>query len=64
MDCDVSPVDQSHEVPFEAVRVTESPAQKVVEPDGVMVAAGLSFTTTEVAALVVEQPAALLTVTL
>jgi hypothetical protein len=46
------------------VSVTELPAQNVVGPEGVMVAVGLAFTVTDVAALVALQPAAFVTVTL
>ena len=47
------------------MRVTLPPAQKVVEPLGVIAGvAGLAFTVTLVAALVVLQPLALVTVTL
>ena len=51
--------------PAGAVRVTEPPVQKVVEPFGVIVGvAGAAFTVTFVAALVALQPLALVTVTL
>ena len=45
-----------------AVKVTEPPSQKVVEPDAVIVATGLANTFTAVGNEVVEQPAALVTV--
>lgn len=64
IDCDVAPVDQSHDVPALAVSVTEPPSQKVVGPEAEIVAAGSAFTVTAVAAEVALQPAALLTVTL
>ncbi len=64
IDCVVAPFDQSHDEPADAVSVTEPPVQNVVGPDAVIVAAGLSLTITEVAALVALQPAALVTVTL
>lgn len=43
--------------------VTELPWQKVVAPDGVIVAEGSGLTVTVVAALVAVQPLALLVVT-
>ena len=64
IDCVVAPLDQSHEEPADAVSVTEPPVQNVVGADAVTVAAGLSLTVTPVAALLVLQPAALVTVTL
>jgi hypothetical protein len=42
----VAPVDQRYDVPPEAVSVTLPPAQKVVGPDGVMVAVGSGLTVT------------------
>src|SRR5687768_14879051 len=40
-DCVVAPLDQSHDAPLFALKVTLPPAQKVVGPDGVMLAAGV-----------------------
>lgn len=40
MDCVVSPELHSHELPALAVSITDSSAQKVVAPEGVIVAAG------------------------
>ena len=60
----VAPFDQRYDEPALAVSVTEPPSQNVVGPDGVIVAAGVAFTVTAVAALVALQPAALVTVTL
>src|SRR5687768_16912061 len=42
-------------MPAGALRVTLPPAQKVVEPEGVMVASGGAFTVTTVGAEVAEQ---------
>jgi hypothetical protein len=42
----VAPVDQRYDVPPEAVSVTLPPVQKVVGPDGVMVAVGSGLTVT------------------
>ena len=41
----------NHEVPADAVNVTEPPVQNVVGPPGVIVAAGNAFTTTSILAL-------------
>ena len=38
MDCVEAPLDQSHDVPLLAVSVTLPPLQKVVGPEGVIVA--------------------------
>ena len=64
IDCVVAPFDQRYDAPALAVSVTEPPVQNVVAPEGVMVAAGAVFTVTVVAADVVLQPLALVTVTL
>ncbi len=64
IDCVVAPFDQSHDEPADAVSVTEPPVQNVVGPDALVVAAGLSFTVTDVAALVALQADALVSVTL
>jgi hypothetical protein len=64
MDCVVSPVDQSHEAPADAVSVTLPPAQMLVGPDGVIAAAGTGLTVTSVAAEVALQFAAVETWTL
>ena len=45
MDCVVSAVDQSHDEPALAVNVTLPPLQKVVGPEGVMVAVGVETLT-------------------
>lgn len=63
MDGVVAPVDQVYDKAAEAVKVTFPPLQKVVGPPAEMVAVGLGFTVTDVAAEVVEHPAALVTVT-
>ena len=60
----VAPFDQRYDEPALAVSVTEPPTQNVVGPEGVIVAVGSAFTVTVVAALVVLQPAALVTLTL
>jgi hypothetical protein len=60
----VSPVDQRYVSPAGAVSVTEPPAQNVVGPEGVMAGVdGFAFTVTAVAAEVVLQPLAFVTVT-
>jgi hypothetical protein len=63
IDCVVAPVDQRYDDPAEAVSVTLPPAQNVVGPPAVMVTVGLAFTVTVVAAEVVLQPLAFVTVT-
>lgn len=45
MDWVVAPVDQSHDAPLFAVRMTLPPAQNVVGPEGVMVAVGVETLT-------------------
>ena len=60
----VAPVDQRYDEPLEAVSVTLPPAQNVVGPPVVIVAIGLAFTVTAVAALVALQPLAFVTATL
>jgi hypothetical protein len=62
--CDVAPVDQKYDDPADAVSVTLPPAQNVVGPPAVIVAAGLALTVTALAALVALQPFAFVTVTL
>lgn len=59
----VAEVDQTYETPGDAVSVTFPPWQKVVAPEGVIVAAGGEFTVTVMGAEVAEQPFASLTVT-
>ena len=59
----VAPFDQRYDEPDEAVSVTESPAQNVVAPEGVIVAAGLALTVTEVADDAALQPLAFVIVT-
>jgi hypothetical protein len=51
-------------MPPGAFNVTAPPLQKLVGPDGVIVAVGVALTVTFVAADVVAQPVALVTVTL
>jgi hypothetical protein len=63
MDCVVAPFDHRYDVPLLAVSVTEPPAQNVVGPPVVIVAAGGAFTVTTVAAEVALQPLAFVTVT-
>jgi hypothetical protein len=65
IDCAVEPVDQRYMKPAGALSVTEPPSQNVVGPDGVIVGvAGAGVTVTAVAAEVVLQPVAFVTVTL
>jgi hypothetical protein len=65
IDCVVAPFDQAYEALEGAVRVTEPPSQKVVEPLAVMTGVvGFALTVTEVTALVALQPLPLVTVTL
>jgi hypothetical protein len=64
MDCVVAPLDQRYELAPEAVSVTLPPAQNVVAPLAVMAAVGSGFTVTVVAAEVLLQPFASVTVTL
>ena len=64
IDCVVAPFDQRYDDAAEAVRVTEPPAQNVVGPEAVIVAVGLLFTVTAVAAEIALQPFAFVTVTL
>jgi len=59
----VAPVDQRYDVPPDAVRVTLPPAQKVVGPEGVMVAVGSGLTVTVCEAGAEVQPFASVTVT-
>jgi hypothetical protein len=63
IDCVVAPFDHRYEEPAMAVSVTEPPAQNVVGPPAVTVAAGSAWTVTLVAALVALQPFAFVTVT-
>ena len=59
IDCVVAPFDQRYELPAEAVKVTDPPAQKVVGPPVVIVGvAGVGFTVTVVGADVALQPEA------
>jgi hypothetical protein len=60
----VAPFDQRYDAPLEAVSVTLPPAQKVVGPPAVIVAAGLPLTVTAVGDDVPLQPFAPVTVTL
>ena len=59
----VAPVDQRYVTPAGAVRVTLPPWQNVVGPDAVMVVSGSGFTVTFVAAEILLQPFAFVTVT-
>jgi hypothetical protein len=59
----VAPLDQRYEPLPPAVRVTLPPAQNVVGPLGVIVATGVAFTVTVVAADVALQPLPSVTVT-
>ena len=52
----VAPVLHNHDAPADAVSNTDPPAQKVVGPTAVIVAAGNGFTVTTVAADVAEHP--------
>ena len=61
--CVVAPFDQRYVLPALAVSVTLPPAQNVVGPPAVIVAAGVGLTVTAVAADVALQPEALVTVT-
>ena len=61
--CVVAPVDQRYELPALAVSVTLPPAQNVVGPPAVIVAVGVVFTVTGVAAEVALQPLPFVTVT-
>jgi hypothetical protein len=58
-----APVLQKYELPVLAVRITESPWQKMVAPDALIVAAGNAFTVTTVAADVAVPPPEKVTVT-
>ena len=60
----VAPVDQRYDEPPHPVSVTLPPAQNVVGPQAEIVAIGLAFNVTAVAALVALQPFALVTLTL
>jgi hypothetical protein len=51
----VSPFDQSHEVPFDAVRITESPSQKLSGPLAEIVAVVIESTVTVTGDEVLEQ---------
>jgi hypothetical protein len=64
IDCVVAPVDQRYDAALDAVSVTLPPAQNVVGPDAVMLAAGFAFTVTVVDAEVALQPLPFVTVTL
>ena len=64
IDCEVAPFDHKYEDAAEAVSVTLPPSQNVVGPLAVIVAVGLLLTVTVVAAEVVLQPFAFVTVTL
>jgi hypothetical protein len=59
----VAPVLHKYEVPVLAVRMTESPWQKLVAPEVVMLVAGSAFTVTVVAADVAEHPLPFVTFT-
>jgi hypothetical protein len=59
----VAPVDQRYDEPALAVSVTEPPSQNVVGPEALIVASGLGLTVTVVAAEVMLQPFAFVTVT-
>jgi hypothetical protein len=64
IDCVVAPVDQEYVKPLGAESVTLPPAQKVVEPLGVIAGVGgFGFTVTTVAAEVALQPLPSVTVT-
>jgi hypothetical protein len=57
MACEVAPVDQRFPLAEDDVKVTEPPAQNVVEPPAVMVGVvGFAFTVTTVAVEVAVQP--------
>ena len=58
----VAAFDHTYPVPPEAVRVTDPPSQNVVDPSGVIKAAGKELTVTLRLAVTVH-PAALVTVT-
>jgi hypothetical protein len=57
-------VDQRYDDPLDAVRGTLPPAQNVVGPPALIVAVGLAFTVTAVAADGALHPLAFVTVTL
>ncbi len=59
----VAPVDQAYDEPAFAVSVTEPPAQNVVAPDAVIVAAGKAFAVTLAGGDIALQPFASATVT-
>ncbi len=59
----VAPLDQNHDVPPIALRVTLPPAQNVVAPDAEMVGVAGVCTLTDNGAEVAEQPWVSLTVT-
>jgi hypothetical protein len=61
--CVVAPLLHNHDVPALAVKVTDPPAQKVVAPDGVIVAVGNGFTVTVCVEDVFSHPLELVTVT-
>ena len=64
MDCVVAPVFHRYAVPLFADSVTELPWQNDVDPEGVIVATGVvEFTETFTGADVLEQPLALVTLT-
>src|SRR5687767_7249228 len=63
IDGEVAPVDQRYDEPALAVRVTLPPGQKLVGPDGVIVAGWACSTLTLVGEEVALQPPALVTVT-
>jgi hypothetical protein len=60
----VAPFDQRYDAPGDAVSCTFPPAQNVVGPPAVIVAAGVVFTVTAVGDDVALQPLAFVTVTL
>lgn len=63
IDCVTAPLDQSHDEPLLAVSVTSSPAQNVVGPPAVIVAAGRGVAVTVMGADVELQPLPSVTVT-
>src|SRR5437660_1086295 len=64
MACVVAPLDQRYDAPLDAVSVTLPPAQNVVGPPAVIVAAGFALTVTAAGAEVPLQPFPSVTVTL
>lgn len=64
IDCVVAPLLHNHDVPADAVSITEPPAQNVVGPPAVIVAVGNGFTiTVAVPVCACEQPLTSLTLT-